>query len=107
MGMKLASKFNGTSVANSQSRQHLEGWYEESQLLHYQVCKGLHAAAVPPPTVVQTSCPHNTCFQTSAHVAGLRLAVLVRYVVLCLLRITWGEQEEEEERLYLSTRSTR
>eukprot|EP00983_Pelagomonas_calceolata_P118398 1160501-Pelagomonas_calceolata.AAC.13 len=31
---------------------------------------GLHAAAVPPPTVVQVSCPHNILFQSSAHVSG-------------------------------------
>eukprot|EP00983_Pelagomonas_calceolata_P004685 153445-Pelagomonas_calceolata.AAC.2 len=37
----------------NRSRRHPEGWYGESQLLHYQVCKGLYAAAVPPPTVVQ------------------------------------------------------
>eukprot|EP00983_Pelagomonas_calceolata_P066214 1148918-Pelagomonas_calceolata.AAC.1 len=42
MGMKLTSKFNYALVVKSKL-------FELSQLLHQQVCRGLHAAAAPKP----------------------------------------------------------
>eukprot|EP00983_Pelagomonas_calceolata_P126772 1161339-Pelagomonas_calceolata.AAC.12 len=52
------------------SLNHPEGWCGESQLLHYFACGDLHAAAVPPPTVVQASCLYNT--QIQSHAASLQ-----------------------------------
>eukprot|EP00983_Pelagomonas_calceolata_P010008 324737-Pelagomonas_calceolata.AAC.1 len=72
MGMKLASKFNGTLMVKSKLFELIKGVSNirgpantqkesiESQFLHYRVCRGLYAAAVPPPTVVQALCPHST-----------------------------------------------
>eukprot|EP00983_Pelagomonas_calceolata_P070290 1150728-Pelagomonas_calceolata.AAC.1 len=48
MGMKLASKYNGTLMVKSKLFELIKGFIV------------LHAAALPPPTVVQASCPHSS-----------------------------------------------
>eukprot|EP00983_Pelagomonas_calceolata_P067152 1149380-Pelagomonas_calceolata.AAC.2 len=57
--------------------------------------KGLHAAVVPPPTVAQALCLRSILFQSSVCATGTQL---IPCEVLCLLRNTWCEREEERER---------
>eukprot|EP00983_Pelagomonas_calceolata_P013809 442381-Pelagomonas_calceolata.AAC.1 len=70
MGMKFASKFNGTLVVKTQLFKLVKGMLSVTGPANTQK-DDVHAAAVPPPTVVQASCPHSISFQSSAHAAGL------------------------------------
>eukprot|EP00983_Pelagomonas_calceolata_P035940 1124687-Pelagomonas_calceolata.AAC.1 len=77
---------------------------------HSPECRlGSSAAAVPPAIVVQASCllvlEFNQVHRWSAFTwcsCLTLLAVVVLCVGLCLLRNTWCEQQEEEEKLGLA-----
>eukprot|EP00983_Pelagomonas_calceolata_P053870 1143460-Pelagomonas_calceolata.AAC.2 len=58
------------------------------------VCRGLHAATVSPPTVVQTSCLHST-WLNEVHMP--RCAGPLCGPIMMPDAYTWCEQEEEEE----------